>query len=188
MRLCILASGNGSNFEAIQEAIMKNELDARICCVISDKKNAFIHTRAKNHSIPSHHVSFKSYMNKEAAEGKISEIIDSYNPDYIVCAGYMKILGESFVNLYPNMILNIHPSKLPKYKGLNALQQALNNHDTEVGVTVHYIDVSLDGGPIIKQEVFEINRSQSKEEIEAILHKTEHKLYVEVLKELGKEV
>lgn len=184
MRLCILASGSGSNFEAIQTAILEEELSAEIVCVISDKMDAYVHKRAHKHEIPTYFINFKEHPTRAAAEHSMSLIIDTYNPDYIVCAGYMKILGNDFVNKYSGKILNIHPSKLPKYKGLNALQQALDNNEKEIGVSVHYVDESLDGGRILKQVVFPIYEDESLSEIESKLHQHEHKLYVEVLKNI----
>ncbi len=182
LRLVVFASGNGSNFEAIQEAIIQEELNAEILALVSNKKDAYAHTRAEKHGIPSY-----AFFNKEKDlyESEILGLLETLEFDYIVCAGYMKIIGPILLNAYRGKIINIHPSNLPLYKGLNALEQALDAGDLEIGVSVHYVDETLDGGAIIKQVLFPIEESYSKDKIETILHQHEHKLYVEVLKELG---
>ena len=185
IKLIIFASGNGSNFEAIQEAILNNQLEAEILCLISDKENAYAHTRAQKHKIPS--FSFKQGKDKERYETEIVNKLQEYTFDYIVCAGYMKIIGPTILNKYQGKIINIHPSSLPKYKGINALEQALQANEKEIGVSVHYIDETLDGGEIIDQVHFDITEAMTRDEIESLLHKTEHKLYVSVLKNLKGE-
>lgn len=184
LKLVIFASGNGSNFEAIQTAIHQGNLNAEILCLISDKKNAYAHTRAARHEIPSY--SFKA-KNKLAYENDILEALAPLNFDYIVCAGYMKIIGAPILEAYQGKIINIHPSHLPKYKGLHALEQALDAGEEEIGVSVHYVDETLDGGAIIDQVLFPITKDMDKEAIETVLHQHEHALYVSVLKTLGRE-
>lgn len=181
LRLVVFASGSGSNFEAIQTAILTNELNAEIVCLISDKKNAYVHKRAKRLNIKSKHF---THQEKDVYEQMILDYLSQYEFDYIVCAGYMRIIGPTLLNVYQNKIINIHPSDLPKYKGLNAVQQALDAKEEEIGISVHYVDETLDGGSIIKQMTFPIFKDMSKEDIETILHKYEHQLYVDVLKEL----
>ena len=181
LRLVVFASGNGSNFQAIQEAIVNEQLDAEILCLISDKKKAFAHTRAQEFNIPSKHFYHKD---KNVYENDILDYLKDFEFDYIVCAGYMRIIGDVLLDAYAGKIINIHPSKLPKYKGLHALEQALDAGDEEIGVSVHYVDETLDGGEIIKQVVFPIEKTMDKEEIETILHQHEHVLYVSVLQDL----
>lgn len=184
LRLVVFASGNGSNFEAIQTAITKGILNAEILCLISDKKDAYAHERAKRHEIPSH--SFKE-ASKQAYEEAILQTLLPLSFDYIVCAGYMKIIGPSLLHHYEGKILNIHPSHLPKYKGLHALEQALEAGEKEIGVSVHYVDETLDGGAIIDQVLFPIEEEMDKSMIETILHQHEHQLYVSVLQQLGRQ-
>lgn len=183
LKLVIFASGNGSNFEAIQTAILNKELNAEILCLISDKKKAFAHERALNHKIDSFSFSPKDPKYEE----NIVSTLKNYDFDYIVCAGYMRIMGPTLLNAYEGKILNIHPSALPKYKGLHALDQALDANEKSIGVSVHYIDETLDGGEIIEQVHFDINDSMTRDDIETILHQHEHKLYVSVLKQLKGE-
>lgn len=184
LQLVVFASGNGSNFEAIQQAILNKDLHAEIVCLISDKEGAYAHTRALKHGIPSH--SFKA-QSKLSYEQEILNKLQSYTFDYIVCAGYMKIIGPTLLHEYEGKILNIHPSHLPKYKGLHALEQALDAGEQEIGVTVHYVDETLDGGTIIEQLIFPIEDGMDKKDIETILHQHEHVLYVSVLKQLGRQ-
>lgn len=184
LQLVVFASGNGSNFEAIQNAIVEQELNAEILALISNKKNAYAHTRALNHNIPSYSFAHKDNTQYEM---QILESLKDLEIDYIVCAGYMKIIGPVLLKEYEGRIINIHPSDLPKYKGLRALEQALEANEKEIGVSVHYVDETLDGGAIIKQILFPIEENQSIEDIETILHQHEHKLYVSVLQELGEQ-
>lgn len=185
IKLIVFASGNGSNFEAIQTAILDKTLNAEILCLISDKEKAFAHKRAEKHNIPS--FAFKQGKDKVAYETQIVNKLSEYEFDYIICAGYMKIIGPTILNKYKGKIINIHPSSLPKYKGLDALGQALDAKETEIGVSVHYIDETLDGGEIIDQVHFDIDESMTREEIEEILHQHEHQLYVSVLQTLQGE-
>ena len=110
--------------------------------------------------------------------------LNQWGCDFIVCAGYMRIIGETLLSAYRNRIINIHPSLLPKYRGKDALGQALANKDRRLGITVHYVDEGMDTGQIIKQMEFVVGENESREEIEYKLHKLEHHFYPAVLKEL----
>lgn len=187
LKLVVFASGNGSNFEAIQEAIVTKKLNAEIQCLVTDKAKAYARIRAQKHNIKEHNFIFTKDKGKEAYEQEIIDALENYEFDYIVCAGYMRIIGPTLLNKYQGKIINIHPSDLPKYKGINALKQALDAGEKEIGVSVHYIDETLDGGEIIEQMVFPITESMSQEAIEERLHKEEHILYVKVLQQLKGE-
>lgn len=187
LNLVVFASGNGSNFEAIQNAIETKDLDARIHTVICDKKDAYVLTRAQNHNIPTHTFTYSKQHGKVAFEEAIINALKDYPIDYIVCAGYMRIIGPTILKEYEGRIVNIHPSDLPKYKGINALDQALDAGEKEIGVSVHYVDETLDGGEIIEQVHFGISDDMTRIDIEQTLHSMEHALYIKVLKDFQRE-
>ena len=182
--IVIFASGNGSNFEAIIQSIESNQLSANCVGCIVDKENAYVIERAKNHNIPVYLCLRKDYNSKVEMEESMLKQLKLWECDFIVCAGYMRIIGETLLSVYKNRIINIHPSLLPKYRGKDALGQALANKDRRLGITVHYVDEGMDTGQIIKQMEFVVGENESREEIEAKLHKLEHHFYPSVLKEL----
>lgn len=177
--IAIFASGNGSNFEAIIEA----KLECNIKLLVCDNSKAYALTRAKNHNIDTFVFDPKKFNSKQEYEQKIIEKMNEYKIDIIVLAGYMRIFSKSFVEKYENRIINIHPSKLPKYPGLNAIGQAVEAGEVEIGVSVHYVDGGVDTGEIIASEVISIKDCSCIEEIESLVHSVEHKLYPRVLKE-----
>jgi len=180
-KLAVFASGNGSNFQAIADAIKQLKILVKIEVLITDKKDAYAIERAKALDIPVVIVDYKE--GREKVEEIILNTLEKYKIDYIALAGFMRVLSSDFVNKYPGRILNVHPSILPKYKGLNAIDQALDNGDSELGVTVHFVDESLDGGPIIAQEIFPIE-GLTREQVIQRVHQVEHILYVDALKKV----
>lgn len=183
-RIAIFASGSGSNFEAIIQSIENKQLNVNCVGLVVDKENAYVIERANNHHIPVFLCLRKNYSSKVEMEESILNQLKQWNVDYIVCAGYMRIIGPTLLNEYRQRIINIHPSLLPKYRGVDALGQALANHDTRLGITVHYVDEGIDTGSIIKQLEFVVGKEETREEIEVKLHKLEHQFYPAVLKEL----
>lgn len=182
--IVIFASGNGSNFEAIIQSIESKQLKVNCVGCIVDKENVFVIERAKNHSIPVYLCLRKDFNSKVEMEESMLKQLSIWKCDFIVCAGYMRIIGETLLSVYKNRIINIHPSLLPKYRGKDALGQALANKDRRLGITVHYVDEGMDTGQIIKQMEFVVKEDESREEIEHKLHKLEHHFYPAVLKEL----
>jgi len=183
-KIVIFASGNGSNFEAIIQSIESNQLSANCVGCIVDKENACVIERAKNHNIPVYLCLRKDFNSKVEMEESMLKQLSLWECDTIVCAGYMRIIGETLLSVYKNRIINIHPSLLPKYRGKDALGQALANKDRRLGITVHYVDEGMDTGQIIKQMEFVVGENESRDEIETKLHKLEHHFYPAVLKEL----
>ncbi len=177
-KLVVLASGTGSNFEAIAKACKDKKLNAKIELLIVNKQNAKAIDKAKKYGISYIYNDFKGENYYE-----IINVIKEISPTYIVLAGFLKVLKEDFVNTFYNKIINIHPSKLPQYKGLNAIKRAYENKDNEIGVTIHYVDEGVDTGKIISQEVVNVE-GLNLEQAEEKVHKLEHKLYVETLKKL----
>jgi len=182
--IVVFASGNGSNFEAIIQSIESKKLNVNCVGCIVDKENAYVIERAKNHQIPVYLCLRKDFNSKVEMEESMLNQLNNWKCDVIVCAGYMRIIGETLLSNFKNRIINIHPSLLPKYRGKDALDQALANKDRRLGITVHYVDEGMDTGQIIKQMEFVIGENESRDEVEIKLHKLEHHFYPAVLKEL----
>ncbi|GAM57331.1 phosphoribosylglycinamide formyltransferase [Vibrio ishigakensis] len=177
-KIVVLISGNGSNLQAIIDACAKGEIDGQVSAVISNRTDAYGLERAKQATIPSHTLSHKDYSDRESFDAEVMKIIDTYQPDLIVLAGYMRILSEGFVNRYLGKMINIHPSLLPKYPGLNTHQRAIDAGDSEHGSSVHFVTPELDSGPIIEQIKVAIEPQESAESLMAKVQKAEHQLYL----------
>tara|TARA_B100000579_G_scaffold414211_1_gene407606 strand:+ start:462 stop:1109 length:648 start_codon:yes stop_codon:yes gene_type:complete len=183
LSLAILLSGNGSNFQAIVDSIDKGQLKAAIKIVISNNKNAFGLKRAKKNNIKNLCIDHKNFVDRESYDQRLIEIIEQEKVDFIVLAGFMRILGSNFVRNFPNKIINIHPSLLPKYPGLNTHKKVLENKDKEHGVTVHLVDEGLDSGPIIGFMKINVEDEEKENDLENKIHKIEHYIYPKILSE-----
>ena len=184
LSVAILLSGNGSNLQAIIDNIKIGELKADIKIVISNKKEAFGLKRAEENGIKNFFVDHKKFESREAFDEKLSKIIKKENVDLVVLAGFMRILGSGFIRNFQSKIINIHPSLLPKYPGLNTHKKVLENRDSEHGVTVHLVDEGLDSGPIIGFIKLKIFDSESEKDLESRIHSLEHYIYPKILSEL----
>jgi len=149
--LVVLISGSGTNLQAIIDAIDAQRINGRISLVISNKASAFGLERAKKHGIATQVIDHKTFEDRESYDEKLKEIIEGANPDFIILAGYMRIMTPELVEHFSGRMVNIHPSLLPKYKGLNTHQRAIDAGDEEHGVSVHFVTPELDGGPVIIQ-------------------------------------
>ena len=176
----VLISGNGSNLQALIDAIEKEKIPGKICCVLSNKQNALGLEKAKKKEIPIEVINNEDFQTREDFDDEMVKVLSTYNPNLIVLAGFMRILSPVFVSAFTGKILNIHPSLLPKYPGLNTHERVLESSDKIHGITVHFVDESLDGGPICAQSSMEITTS-SVEELEEEIHKLEHELYPKVV-------
>lgn len=183
-KLVILISGNGSNLQAIIDAIQNGKIYAEISLVISNKTEALGLKRAAKFNIPTQVILAKDFSTKEAYDHYLQQIIEQYQPDLLVLAGFMRILTDNFVHHFSGKIINIHPSLLPKYKGLNTHARVLAAGDRFHGVTVHYVTPALDSGPIIKQLQCEVSENDTLETLEAKIHALEHIIYPEVIADL----
>ena len=183
LSLAILLSGNGTNFQAIVDSIDNGQLKAVIKVVISNNKDAFGLKRARNHNIKNLCIDHKDYADRESYDQKLMETIEYENVDFIVLAGFMRILGSDFVKNFSNKIINIHPSLLPKYPGLNTHKKVLENKDKEHGVTVHLVDEGLDSGPIIGFIKILVEDDEKENDLENKIHKIEHFIYPKILSE-----
>lgn len=180
MNVCIFASGNGTNFEAlVKEKYHKINIKLLIC----DKKDAFVINRAIKYNIDYKIFILKDYQSKKDYELDILKTLKEYQIEKIILAGYMKIIGDTLLNYYPNDIINIHPALLPAFKGNNAIKDAYNYQVKVTGVTIHYVNKDIDGGKIIAQEAIYIN-DLTIEELEEEIHKVEHKLFVDTIRKL----
>ena len=182
-KIAVLISGNGSNLQAIIDNL-KNQEYIGICSVISNKKDAYGLTRAIEAGIDTYVINHEDYSSREAFEEELIEVLRKQSPDLIVLAGFMRILSKVFVSEYYGKLINIHPSLLPKYKGMNTHQRVIEAGEELHGVTVHYVDNSLDGGPICAQSSLTIN-TKDKKELENQIHELEYKLYPEVIREIA---
>lgn len=177
-KLAVLASGNGSNFEAVAEAVNRSRHD--ISCLLSDNPEAFALSRARRFGIPALVVPYAN-RSREEAEEEILRVLDNYRVDFIALAGFMRLLTPRLLDAYPESIVNIHPSLLPKYPGTRAIQDSYASGDRELGITIHYVDYGLDTGPVILQKSFCRDGRESLEEMEARIHALEHRYYPETL-------
>ena len=186
--IVVLISGSGSNLQAIIDAIASAELNAEIRAVISNKADAYGLTRARNAQIPTEVLEHQNFDNREAFDQALMVLIDSYQPRLVVLAGFMRILTNDFVRHYHGKMLNIHPSLLPKYQGLNTHQRVLDAGDTEHGVSVHFVTPELDGGPIILQAKVPVFADDDKDRLAQRIHQQEHIIYPLVINWLAQDL
>ena len=176
--IVVLISGNGTNLQAIIDScangIIKN---SRIAAVISNKADAYGLQRAQLANIEAVSIAATNYANRQDYDQVLIEKIDAYQPDVIVLAGFMRILSADFVNHYQGRMLNIHPSLLPKYTGLNTHQRAIDAGDTEHGTSVHFVTEELDGGPVILQAKVPIFTTDSVDDVIERVQRQEHNIY-----------
>ena len=185
MRLAVLLSGRGSNFQAIHEAIQRGDLDAQIVCVISNRPDAPGIQRARDYGYAAHVIDHKAFANRAAHEEAVLRVLDEARPDFIALAGYMRLFGASFIERYRNRIVNIHPSLLPAFPGVDAQAQAVAYGVKVSGCTVHLVDENLDAGPILLQRVVEVRDDDTAETLAARILVEEHKAYVDALRMLA---
>ena len=185
MRIAVLLSGRGSNFQSIHAAIARGDLRAEIVAVISNRADAPGIERARSLALPSHVIEHKSFATRSAHEEAVLQVLDAARPDFIVLAGYMRLLSAAFVARYHSRILNIHPSLLPAFPGVDAQAQALAYGVKVSGCTVHFVDEHLDAGPIIVQRSVEVRDDDTAATLSARILEQEHTAYVEALEKLS---
>ena len=180
--IVVLVSGNGSNLQAIIDACQQQQIAGKISAVISNKSDAFGLQRAKAADIPALFIDHKSFASREAYDQQLQAEITSFAPDLIVLAGFMRILTPEFVANFAGKMLNIHPSLLPKYKGLHTHQRAIDAGDTEHGASVHFVTADLDGGPIVLQSKVPVFAGESADELAERVQVQERQMYPLVVK------
>ena len=179
-KIAIFASGNGSNFEAIAKACLQQRINAEVVLCVCDHPGAYVTERAKRMGIAVLELKLKNFPSKEEYEKEILKALQKLGVEFICLAGYMKIIGEVLLKEYEGNIINIHPSLLPAFPGVDAIGQAMTYGVKVYGVTVHYVDNTLDGGKIISQAAIPYE-GDDREELESMIHAREHVLYVSTL-------
>mgnify|MGYP001820997099 CR=1 FL=1 len=185
LKLVVLISGNGSNLGAIIKEIQQGSLDAEIVEVLSNRSGVYGLTRAKEANIPASVIDHNDYASREDFDQALINKIDQHNPDLIVLAGFMRILTDAFVEHYMGKLINIHPSLLPKYQGLNTHQRVLDAGDSEHGATVHYVIPELDSGPVILQARLPVQERDDANSLKERIHRLEHQLYPEAIRRIA---
>ncbi|MDT1940011.1 phosphoribosylglycinamide formyltransferase [Carnobacterium divergens] len=184
MKIAVFASGNGSNFEAIVKSMNQGEIEGAIVLVFSDRTDAYVLERAKNLQIPVRSFSPKQFTNKVEYEKEILKELKAKEVELLVLAGYMRLIGPTLLNAYPNRILNIHPALLPEFPGLHGIRDAFEAGVKQTGVTVHYVDNGVDTGPILAQKRVNIEENETLASLELKIHQAEHQLYPEVIQDV----
>lgn len=190
IRLGVLGSGSGSNMQAILDAIENGTLNAEIVLVLSDNPDAYILERAKNAGIPSEVIDCGGYKTRfpDASQAAVAEQLKAAGVNLVCLAGFMRIVKQPMLDVFPDKILNIHPSLLPAYPGLMAWKQAVNDGATESGCTVHYVDAGMDTGPIILQSTVPVLADDTAESLHARIQVEEHQLYPAAIKKVWAEL
>lgn len=189
-KLAVLVSGGGTNMQSVLDSIDNCEINGKVVAVISSNATAFALVRAKNANIDSYVCALADYKSREDRDKHLLKILQKYNVDYILLAGYLGIITSEIICAYPNKIVNIHPALLPKYGGhnyfgMNVHRAVIAARESFSGATVHFVDNSVDTGLIIAQECLPVESTDTAETLqERILNTIEHKLFVSVVKDL----
>lgn len=180
-RIVVLISGGGSNLQSLLDQCQTGSLDADIVAVISNRPDAFGLSRARQAGVKALTLDHTGYANRAAFDAALAELIEAQQPDLIVLAGFMRILTDDFVRRFPGKMINIHPSLLPRYPGLNTHQRALDAGDSKAGATVHFVTAELDGGPPIAQVEVPISDQDDADSLARKVLAQEHRLYPTVV-------
>ncbi|APU31119.1 phosphoribosylglycinamide formyltransferase [Pseudomonas chengduensis] len=173
----VLISGSGSNLQALIDSVAHDGNPARIAAVICNRAGAYGLERAKQAGITTELLDHKQFDGREAFDAALIQAIDAHQPDLVVLAGFMRILTPGFVQHYSGRLLNIHPSLLPKHKGLHTHQRAIEAGDSEHGCSVHFVTEELDGGPLVVQAVLPVMADDTAESLARRVHQQEHQIY-----------
>ena len=176
-RLLVLASGRGSNYQAIQDAIERDRLPATVAAVISDRASAGALERAAGHGTDTVCIEPRNFADRTRFEQALQTAIDGFGPRWIVLAGFMRVLGTEFVRHYEGRMINIHPSLLPRHRGLHTHQRVLEAREHEHGASVHFVTPALDAGPVISQVRLRVADDDTADTLAARLLPLEHRLY-----------
>ena len=188
-RLVVLASGNGTNLQAIIDACENTQIDAKVVGVVSDKHEAFALNRAQCHNVETAVVAAKPHETRPLYDARLAQIVSAWQPHIIVLAGFMRVLSNSFLSLFPNQVINIHPALPGQLPGTRAIERAFAEftHGTrrETGVMVHYVpDEGVDNGPVIAKQTVPIHVADTLITLEARVHAAEHALVIDALQQL----
>ena len=188
-RLVVLASGNGTNLQAIIDACASNQIDAQVVGVVSDKHEAFALNRAQCHNVETAVVAAKPHETRQQYDARLAQIVGGWQPHIIVLAGFMRVLSNSFLSQFPNQVINIHPALPGELPGTHAIERAFtqftNGTRDNTGVMVHFVsDEGVDNGPVIAQQIVPIHVADTLSSLEARVHATEHALVINALQQL----
>ncbi|WP_348738455.1 phosphoribosylglycinamide formyltransferase [Pseudomonas rhodesiae] len=173
----VLLSGTGSNLQALIDSTRTGDSPVRIAAVISNRSDAYGLQRARDAGVETRSLDHKAFDGREAFDRALVELIDAFDPKLVVLAGFMRILSADFVRHYAGRLLNIHPSLLPKYKGMHTHQRAIDAGDREHGCSVHFVTEELDGGPLVVQAVVPVESDDSAQTLAQRVHTQEHRIY-----------
>lgn len=182
LKVGVLASGRGSNLQAIIDAIEKGEINAGVAVVISDRSDAYAQVRAQKHGIPNHHINPKDFRNKEEYELAVVERLKGYGVRLVILAGYMRLVTKVLIDSFNGDIMNIHPALLPSFRGLHAQRQTIEYGVRYSGCTVHFVTEEVDGGPIISQAVVPVYDNDTEDTLSERILEKEHIIYPEAVK------
>ena len=177
----VLISGSGTNLQALIDCIANGSLNARIGLVVSSRPSAYGIKRAEEAGIPTLVLNKEAYTDPEAADERIATQLKAHGCEYVIMAGYMRMVHKPLLGAFPNRVVNIHPALLPSFKGAHAIQDAYDYGVKVTGVTVHFADDRYDCGPIIAQRSLAVEEGWTVDELEAHIHEIEHELYPEVV-------
>ena len=180
-KIAIFVSGTGTNMEAIIRAVEKKQLNCNVTLVISDNPQAKAIATAQAYGIPTFSFQPKEYEAKSEFEQEIVRALRDAEVEWLMLAGYMRLIGPTLLQEYPRKIVNIHPSLLPKYKGKQAIEQAMAAGEKEIGVSIHYVDEGMDTGDIIAQKKILLTGNETLADVENMIHQIEHQLYPETI-------
>ena len=176
-RVVILISGSGSNMVNLVEHCQAGDINAEVVAVVSNRAEAAGLAKAESLGVHAESLSHREFATREVYDDKLTELVQSFQPDLVVLAGFMRILTPVFVNAFSGRLLNIHPSLLPKYKGIHTHQRALDAGDKEHGVSVHFVTEELDGGPVILQAKIPVFEGDEADDLQARVHEQEYRIY-----------
>jgi phosphoribosylglycinamide formyltransferase 1 len=177
VRVGVLASGNGSNLQALIDQSKEGSLPAEISCVISNNASAFALERARRHGIPAIHLDHRLFAGREAYDNAVVDSLREYGVELVALAGFMRIISPVLIEAFPNSIMNIHPALLPSFPGLHPQRQALDHGVKIAGCSVHFVDAGTDTGPIICQAAVPVMEGDTEESLSARILVEEHRLY-----------
>ena len=187
LRVVVLISGSGSNLQALIDGMQAGELPINIVGVISNKADAYGLQRAQQANIANHFLAHQDFDSRDDFDQALRSLIDQHRPDLVVLAGFMRILTADFVAAYTNRLINIHPSLLPKFTGLNTHQRAIEAGESQHGASVHFVIAELDAGPVIIQGSIPVHADDTSESLQKRVHKIEHIIYPQAVKWIAED-
>ncbi len=185
LNIGVLISGSGSNLQSLIDHIAEGTLDARISLVVSSRPDAYGIERAKKAGIPVLVMNREAYADTAAANKRIADALQEAGAEYVIMAGYMRMVSAEILDAFPDRVVNLHPALLPSFKGAHAIQDAFDFGVKVTGVTVHFANADYDKGPIIAQRAVEVRESDTVDTLEERIHAVEHELYPHVVQLLA---